>query len=242
MYVFEDYTVETVFNENGEEFADVPEITFEEHTVKYLAENYYTTLDLVDLNISFSDIELIIHRVYRESKDESAVINAGFSKDGFRFEIVNKEGNVILFNIEDSDGSEYNWLDDFNSNYDNYEEFNPDNVCVIYCNEMDDNWEHSIIVNYGQLNGHGYKEYNFEGRLDYAISVVETECEEDWIARGYTFVDGIGYRLESQDNGVYKLTVNEDPENEIDLSFFKELNISEGSGNGFTVTKGDDLS
>ena len=51
MYVFNDNTVETIFNENGEEFANVPEITFEEHTVKYLAENYYTTLDLVDLNI-----------------------------------------------------------------------------------------------------------------------------------------------------------------------------------------------
>ena len=38
---------------------------------------------------------------------------------------------------------------------------------------------------------------------------------------------------------MYKLTVNEDPTDEIDLSFFKELNISVGSGNGFTITKGD---
>lgn len=101
-------------------------------------------------------------------------------------------------------------------------DYNYRRLCVIFCNEHDGYWEHSIVVNYGQLNGHNYKEYNFEGRCDYAVSVVETECEEDWICRGYTFVDGIGYRFESQEGVVYKLTINEDSENEIDLSFLDE--------------------
>ena len=97
-------------------------------------------------------------------------------------------------------------------------------VCTAYLYDNGDcnneGMDHNIVVNYGQVNGHAYKEYHTDAFCEYFISVVETECEEDWIKRGYTFVDGIGYRFET-DEGVYQLTINEDLENEIDLNFLE---------------------
>lgn len=235
MDIFDEYTEETIFNENCEDFNNIPEFTFEEHCVQYENDRciYSGTLDLNNLNISFSGINLRFYSLIHEFEDESADVNAGFSKDGLRFEIVDKEGNVVLFNLEESNRSEYNWLEDFLDNAENYDEINPDNVCVIFCGEENDYWsDHSIVVNYGQYNGHDYKEYHFErpchAKLSCVLSVVETECERDWIARGYTFVDGVGYRFETYgfdevfESHVYNLTINDDPENEIDLSFLDE--------------------
>ena len=219
---FRDFTVKTIFNEEGKEFNNVPEFTFEECDVSYFNNYAFGTLDIDTLNISFSEIKLKVYEVAHQCEDESAVVKAGFSKEGYRLEIVNKEGNIVSFNLEESDSFEYNWLDDFLDNMENYKEVNSDNVCVIFCSSKHGFWEHSIVVNYGQVNGHDYKEYHFEGRCSYAVSVVETGCEEDWIKRGYTFVDGVGYRFETQEGVVYNLTINEDPENGIDLSFLNE--------------------
>ena len=225
MYESRDYVVTNVFNEESQEYSNVPEFTFEEHYTEYLANYEYGTLDFTEVTISFSDIVVRFYYVAHECEDETAVINAGFSKEGFRLEAVTKEGEVVLFDLGECGSSEYNWVDDYFDDPDNYKEVNPDNVCTAYLHDNGDYYnegmDHNIVVNYGQVNGHAYREYHTDVFCEYFISVVEAECEEDWIKRGYTIVDGIGYRFET-DEGVYQLTINEDLENEIDLNFLEQ--------------------